>query len=81
VNFTHYRGVRGDGNCYYRSVSYGYIEMLTLSRNVLALQDIIRWVNSNGTIYSIPRSEFNYSQAISQGLKEIINCIEKRFTD
>jgi hypothetical protein len=49
--------------------------MLTLSRNVLALQDIIKWVNSTGTIYAIPKSQYNYSLAISQGLKEIINCI------
>ena len=30
---THYRKVRGDGNCYYRAVGYAYIEKLVMTRN------------------------------------------------
>ncbi len=44
--FTHYRGVRGDGNCYYRSVAVGYMERLVLTRNVQALEDLLNWVHS-----------------------------------
>lgn len=41
--FTHFRGMRGDGNCYYRSVAFAYIEKIVLKKNVNALLDLIEW--------------------------------------
>jgi len=29
--FTHFRRVKGDGNCYYRAIGYAYIEYLALT--------------------------------------------------
>lgn len=37
---AYYRRIRGDGNCYYRAVAYGYIEMIVLTRNSEALRDL-----------------------------------------
>mmetsp|Transcript_20286 Transcript_20286/g.19221 ORF Transcript_20286/g.19221 Transcript_20286/m.19221 type:complete len:80 (-) Transcript_20286:885-1124(-) len=35
--FSHYRQVRGDGNCYYRAVAYSYIETLVILRKTKSL--------------------------------------------
>ena len=51
--FTHYRGVRGDGNCYYRSVSYSYIEKLALSHNISAFSNLITHISNNQYYYSL----------------------------
>jgi len=42
-SFSYFRGVRGDGNCYYRSMGYGYVEKLVMTRNAKALRDLAIW--------------------------------------
>ena len=44
--FSHFRGVRGDGNSYYRSVAHGYIEFLTLQKNDYFIKDLINLVQN-----------------------------------
>jgi hypothetical protein len=55
--FTHYRPIRGDGNCYYRSVSYQYIEMLVINKNVQALSDLAYWIKSENKFFDL-KGEF-----------------------
>jgi hypothetical protein len=60
--------VRGDGNCYYRSVAYGYIEHLTLSGRDNCLTDLIKLVNSEDSLYSMPDDSWeikNYKKEIT----------------
>ena len=39
-NFSHIRQVRGDGNCFYRAIGYGYLELVILHGRD-AIQDLI----------------------------------------
>lgn len=64
--FSHFRGVRGDGNCYYRSVANGYVEFLAMKRNLTSLRDFVSWVSdsSYGNYYFIDDDHKNYRDAI-----------------
>lgn len=60
AGFTHYRGVRGDGNCYYRSVIYQYIELLAVSLNALALQHLVSWIENDKHYYMLRDTDVDY---------------------
>ena len=41
ANFSYFRRIKGDGNCFYRAVIFKYIEMIILSGNCNLLKNII----------------------------------------
>ena len=41
------RKVKGDGNCYYRSVANGYIEYLATNKAANALKDLVNWIRDD----------------------------------
>ncbi|MBM3198071.1 MAG: hypothetical protein FJZ58_02295 [Chlamydiae bacterium] len=40
--YPHYRPIRGDGNCYYRAVMFGFLEQILLQGNKQRLHDLAR---------------------------------------
>jgi hypothetical protein len=45
--------MRGDGNCYYRSVMFAYIERLVLFRDTKKLQDLVAQVENKQHYYNL----------------------------
>jgi hypothetical protein len=41
ILYNKWRRIGGDGNCFYRSVMFGYLENLIFDKNILALQRIV----------------------------------------
>ena len=41
-HYSHWRQVRGDGNCFYRAIGFAYLEMLTLTQPTHCLLDLMR---------------------------------------
>ncbi|MDR3549488.1 MAG: hypothetical protein P4M11_14685 [Candidatus Pacebacteria bacterium] len=67
--FHFYRRVRGDGNCYYRSVGYAYLEWL-ISRGPEAVEDLIKKLREPDMYTSLKREDDKGENLIS-GLGEI----------
>ena len=58
--FKYFREIRGDGNCYYRSVAVAYLELIVLSDNSLqAIDDIVGWLESQQGYYNMQDADFS----------------------
>lgn len=72
ITCKYYRKIRGDGNCYYRSVAYHILEKMLLHKGIA--KEIQIWLNNQVTI---PTSFFyNFDTNIikfSQGYTKVIN--------
>ena len=76
MGLSHFRGIRGDGNCYYRSVAYGFIELLVMKRKVAALETLIERFLANVDIFCIGDS--HYLLPLVMGIQEFIEAIESK---
>ena len=75
--------MRGDGNCYYRSVANGLIELLTLKRLNFSILRLINWICTDrpANYYYIPNSNLNLKNAIIRNLFELVRDIDKQKSD
>lgn len=71
ADYPFYRNSRGDGNCFYRSVIYQYIELLIVVNNLDKLGNLINQVNAvNAPLKKIPAFYAKYVK--SRNLDELL---------
>jgi hypothetical protein len=77
--FIYYRGIRTDGNSYYRAVMYSYLELLIMTRKTQSLEDLVKWINSANTLYSLHLEDFDkdYRVILTRHLLEVIEAIKR----
>lgn len=46
-HLTHYRKIKGDGNCFYRSISYLFLETILLEKDISLLNSVIIEINND----------------------------------
>jgi len=57
-DYKYFRSVKGDGNCFYRSVGFAYLERLVLSEGNDRLQDLIYWVQKDYSYFNLEDPAF-----------------------
>jgi hypothetical protein len=71
--------MRVDGNSYYRAVAYSYLELLVMNRKTQSLKDLVKWINSDKTLYSIHMNDFDrdYRAIVTKHILELIHYLKK----
>lgn len=86
LKYCHYRRVRGDGNCFYRSVGYSYVEKLILlgAAQIRGFVDsyylvlhIVRVIYDKGC-FSLGPDKGKISSPIKKYMTDIVNMRQKQ---
>jgi len=60
-DYRYFRSVKGDGNCFYRSVGFAYLERLVLFESTARLRDLICWIQDDYSYYNLEDPDFEES--------------------
>jgi hypothetical protein len=74
AGFSHWRGMRGDGNCYWRSAIFGFIEFLVISGNKEGLENLCYWVEKDSHYYNMNGEHF-YGQYMFENTTQLKEAI------
>jgi len=75
-NYSHIRKVRGDGNCFYRAMGYGYIERVII-QGEKAVKELVELIRGGNYLFNFGSESLDFTETLERNLLIIAAICKK----